>query len=153
MNNVWETSTFLVSMSITRVRTFNDVKGRPRVFLSGRGSFAGTSPTRSTFPSLLSPATTSLFYVARSIVQPPESLGSHLAPLFQSVPSRISFRELSFVLSCYFFFRPHPSLHCRLPNLQLTLYHHALFPNAMFVSAISSCVLKQFPSPCPYPRE
>lgn len=127
-----------------RDRTFNGVNKRLKVFLSGHGSFAGTSPTRSTFPSLLSPTTASLFYVARSILQPPLSYNPpYLAPLFQNVPSLISFWELSFVLSHHFFFRLHPLSHCRPPNLQLTLYHHALFLNAAFVSAISSCVLKQ----------
>lgn len=122
-----------------RDRVFNSVKRRPK---SGRGSFAAMSPTRSTFPSLLSPAsTTFLFYIARSILQPLESLSPHLAALFQNVPSRISFRELSFVLSRHFFLillftAVHPTFNSHSTTM---LY----FPNAMFVSTISSCVLKQ----------
>lgn len=128
--------------SHTRNWMFNGVKRRLKVFLTGRGSFAGTNPTRSTFPSLLSPVTTSLLYFARFVLTTPWIFQPSLPPgfraYFPAYPSK------NFVLSYHFFFRPHSTLHYRSPNLQLTLYHRALFLNATFVSAISSCVLKQF---------
>lgn len=130
-----------------RDRVFNSVKRRPKVFLSGRGSFVAMSPTRSTFPSLLSPtSTTFLFYIARSILQPLESLSPHLA-LFQNAPSRISFRELSFVLSRHFFLillftAVHPTFNSHSTTMLYSL---------TLVSAISSCVLKQLFFPVSLP--
>lgn len=154
MNNVWETFILLVSLCPfmpPRDRTFNGVNGRPKVFLSGRGSFAGTSPTRSTFPSLLSPTTTtSLFYVARSILQPLNLSVLTFAPLFQSVPSRISFRELSFVLSRYFFFHLFTAVHPTFNSHPTTMLYSLtlrLFPQFLRASWSS------FPFPCSYPRE
>lgn len=79
----------------SRDRAFNGVNfaQKDRMFLSGRGPFAGTSPVRATFPS--SHLTLSLFYIVRSILQPSESLSPHLARLFLNGASRISFWELS----------------------------------------------------------
>lgn len=86
-----------------RDRAFNSVNfaRKDRMFLSGRGSFAGTSPMRATFLSLH--LTLSLFYIVRSILQPSESLSPHLARLFLNGASRISFWELSSYYLAVFF--------------------------------------------------
>lgn len=135
----------------SRDRAFNGVNfaRKDRMFLSGRGSFAGTSPVRATFPS--SHLTLSLFYIVRSILQPSESLSPHLARLFLNGASRISFWELSsYYLSVFFLSSSsYPSPPATQPSTHTPLTCFIL-SNATSILAIS---WSSFPSSCPNPRE
>lgn len=123
----------------SRDRAFNGVNfaRKDRMFLSGRGSFAGTSPVRATFSSLH--LTLSLFYIVRSILQPSESLSPHLARLFLNgaLPAYPSENFLRTILPFFLHPHPYPSTSTTQPSTHTPLPCFIL-SNATSVLAISS---------------
>lgn len=104
-----------------RNRTFNGVKGRPKATLSEWPRLFRGYESHEIHLLLFTVSSNRhlpLFYIARSILQPSLNLTALLpSPCFRTFLSRISFRELSFVLSRRFFSRSHPPLRHRPPDL------------------------------------